>query len=150
MIPGADSLWALEQALKSGHVGALVAWLPPRLRAERLRRLQLAAQAHDGPAFVMRELEARHRPTAAPLRLPLRPGGGDRCCCACSSAAARRWTRRCSSICRRCCRALAAQRARAGSAPGAELPTSVPSQLHQPACGDLHQSRAAATRRGHR
>ncbi len=77
VIPGADSLWALEQALKSGHVGAVVAWLPPRLRAERLRRLQLAAQAHDGPAFVMRELEARQRPTAAPLRLALRPGGGD-------------------------------------------------------------------------
>jgi len=35
-IPG-DSLWALEQALKSGHVGAVVAWLPPRLRGERLR-----------------------------------------------------------------------------------------------------------------
>ncbi len=77
VIPGADSLWALEQALKSGHVGAVVAWLPPRLRAERLRRLQLAAQAHDGPAFVMRELEAQQRPTAAPLRLALRPGGGD-------------------------------------------------------------------------
>lgn len=77
VIPGADSLWALEQALKSGHVGVVVAWLPPRLRAERLRRLQLAAQAHDGPAFVMRELEARQRPTAAPLRLALRPGGGD-------------------------------------------------------------------------
>ena len=77
VIPAGDSLWALEQALKSGHVGAVVAWLPPRLRAERLRRLQLAAQAHDGPAFVMRELEARQRPTAAPLRLALRPGGGD-------------------------------------------------------------------------
>src|SRR5512139_2357820 len=31
--PGADRLWALEQALKSGHVGAVVAWLPPRLRS---------------------------------------------------------------------------------------------------------------------
>src|SRR5436190_18757246 len=28
-LPGSDSLWALEQALKSGHVGAVVAWLPP-------------------------------------------------------------------------------------------------------------------------
>ncbi|MBC8056682.1 MAG: hypothetical protein H7Y61_08890, partial [Rhizobiales bacterium] len=37
VIPGTDSLWALEQALKSGHVGAVLAWLPPRLRAERLR-----------------------------------------------------------------------------------------------------------------
>lgn len=77
VIPGADSLWALEQALRSGHVGVVLAWLPPRLRAERLRRLQLAAQVHDGPAFVMREMEARQRPTAAPLRLALRPGGGD-------------------------------------------------------------------------
>src|SRR5580765_1602313 len=35
VVPGTDSLWALEQALKSGHVGAVLAWLPPRLRAER-------------------------------------------------------------------------------------------------------------------
>ena len=77
VIPGSDSLWALEQALKSGHVGALVAWLPPRLRADRLRRLQLAAQAHDGPAFVLREMAAQQRPSAAPLRLGLRAGGAD-------------------------------------------------------------------------
>ena len=76
-IPGSDSLWALEQALKSGHVGAVLAWLPPRLRAERLRRLQLAAHAHDGPAFVLREMSAAQRPTAAPLRLALRAGGAD-------------------------------------------------------------------------
>jgi protein ImuA len=77
VVAGSDSLWALEQALKSGHVGAVVAWLPPRLRAERLRRLQLAAQAHDGPAFVLRETAAQQRPTAAPLRLALRAGGAD-------------------------------------------------------------------------
>ena len=77
VIPGTDSLWALEQALKSGHVGAVLAWLPPRLRAERLRRLQIAAQLHDGPAFVLRETAAQQRPTAAPLRLALRPGGAD-------------------------------------------------------------------------
>jgi protein ImuA len=77
VIPGADSLWALEQALKSGHVGAVLAWLPPRLRAERLRRLQLAAHAHDGPAFVLRELSAQQRPTAAPLRIALRPAEPD-------------------------------------------------------------------------
>jgi protein ImuA len=77
VIPGTDSLWALEQALKSGHVGAVVAWLPPRLRAERLRRLQLAAHAHDGPAFVLREMNAAQRPTAAPLRLALRPHAAD-------------------------------------------------------------------------
>lgn len=77
VVAGSDSLWALEQALKSGHVGAVLAWLPPRLRAERLRRLQLAAHAHDGPAFVIRETAAQQRPTAAPLRLALRPGGAD-------------------------------------------------------------------------
>ena len=74
---GHDRLWAFEQALKSGHVGALLAWLPPRLRAERLRRLQLAAQAHDGAAFVMREAAAAERPSAAPLRLSLRAAGPD-------------------------------------------------------------------------
>jgi protein ImuA len=77
LIPGSDTLWALEQALKSGHVGAVLAWLPPRLRTERLRRLQLAAQAHDGPAFVFREMAAAQRPTAAPLRLALRAAGAD-------------------------------------------------------------------------
>ena len=77
VVAGSDSLWALEQALKSGHVGAVLAWLPPRLSAERLRRLQLAAHAHDGPAFVLREMSAAQRPTAAPLRLALRPSGAD-------------------------------------------------------------------------
>ena len=77
VIPGSDSLWALEQALKSGHVGAVLAWLPPRLRSERLRRLQLAAHAHDGPAFMLRESGAAERPTVAPLRLALRAQGAD-------------------------------------------------------------------------
>ena len=77
-VPGSDSLWALEQALKSGHVGAILAWLPPRLRAERLRRLQLAAHSHDGAAFVMRETAVAGRPTASPLRLALQAGGADR------------------------------------------------------------------------
>ena len=72
------SLWALEQALKSGHVGTVVAWLPPRLRAERMRRLQLAAHNHDGIAFVLREADLQDRPSAAPLRLSLRAAGADR------------------------------------------------------------------------
>ena len=78
LAPGSDGLWALEQALKSGHVGAIVAWLPQRLRAERLRRLQLAAHRHDGVAFVLREAAAAARPTAAPLRVALHAGGADR------------------------------------------------------------------------
>ncbi|MBL0730721.1 translesion DNA synthesis-associated protein ImuA [Piscinibacter sp. HJYY11] len=74
---GADRLWALEQALKSGHVGAVVAWMPPRLRAERVRRLQLAAHVHDGPAFIFREPAVQGQASAAPLRLALHPAGPD-------------------------------------------------------------------------
>jgi len=70
-LPGADVLWAMEQALRSGHAGAVLAWLPEGLRADALRRLQLAAQAHDGPAFVLRGIVARTRPSPAPLRLAL-------------------------------------------------------------------------------
>ena len=72
--PAADTLWALEQALASGHVGVALAWLPPQLPVDALRRLQLAAQAHPGPVFLFREADARHRPSAAPLRLWLTPG----------------------------------------------------------------------------
>jgi protein ImuA len=78
LLPSADLLWALEQALKSGHVGAALAWLPQRLKADALRRLQLAAQAHDGPVFLFREVEARAKPSAAPLRLLLQGAGIDR------------------------------------------------------------------------
>ena len=73
----ADILWALEQALTSGHVGAVLAWLPVRLPADALRRLQLAAQGHDGPAFLAREVEAQLKPSAAPLRLQLDAAGPD-------------------------------------------------------------------------
>lgn len=73
----ADVLWALEQTLKSGHVGAMLAWLPARLPADALRRLQLAAQGHDGPAFLLRNEAARHQPSPAPLRLLLRAAAAD-------------------------------------------------------------------------
>lgn len=72
-----DGLWALEQALKSGHVGVVIAWLAERTRPESLRRLRLAASHHDGAAFVLREPQAALRPSAAPLRLRLAPGGAD-------------------------------------------------------------------------
>lgn len=77
LLPSADLLWALEQALKSGQVGAVLAWLPLRLRADALRRLQLAAQSHDGPVFLLRDIEARARPSPAPLRLALHSAGID-------------------------------------------------------------------------
>lgn len=73
----ADVLWALEQALCSGHVGAVLAWLPASVQPQSLRRLQLAVQAHEGPAFLLREAAALARPSAAPLRLALSPSGPD-------------------------------------------------------------------------
>ena len=76
-LPAADLLWALEQSLKSGHLGAVLAWLPTRLPADALRRLQLAVQAHDGPAFLLRDLAWRSAPSPAPLRLLLRAAGPD-------------------------------------------------------------------------
>jgi protein ImuA len=66
-----DALWALEHALKSGQVGAVLAWLPSKLPADALRRLQLAAQGHEGPVFLLRPEEAAVQPSAAPLRLLL-------------------------------------------------------------------------------
>ncbi|MBA4176052.1 MAG: hypothetical protein C0505_05765 [Leptothrix sp. (in: Bacteria)] len=77
LLPAADVLWALEQALKSGHVGAVLAWLPARLPADALRRLQLAAQSHAGPVFMLRDAQMRSRPSAAPLRLLLASAGPD-------------------------------------------------------------------------
>jgi protein ImuA len=72
-----DLLWTLEQTLASGHAGAVLAWLPATLGGEAMRRLQLAAQAHDGPAFVLRDLAARSKPSVAALRLLLAPAVPD-------------------------------------------------------------------------
>ena len=77
LLASADLLWALEQALKSGHVGTILAWLPLTLRADALRRLQIAAQSHDGPVFVFRDALARSKPSPAPLRCLLAPAGVD-------------------------------------------------------------------------
>jgi protein ImuA len=73
----APLLWALEHALGSGHVGAVLAWLPARLPADALRRLQLAAQAHGGPVFVLRGDEAARQASPAPLRLVLSAAAPD-------------------------------------------------------------------------
>jgi protein ImuA len=73
----ADLLWSLEQALKSGQVGAALAWLPPQVPVDALRRLQLAAQAHDGPAWLLRDEACRQQASPAPLRLRLQAVGLD-------------------------------------------------------------------------
>jgi protein ImuA len=76
-LPGADLCWALEQALRSGQAGAVLAWPGAAARPEALRRLQLAAQAHEGPAFLLRDLSQRARPSPAPLRLVVHAAGPD-------------------------------------------------------------------------
>lgn len=72
-----SALWALEHALRSGHVGAVLAWLPARLPGDALRRLQLAAQGHEGPAFLLRSDEVARQASPAPLRLQLAAAAPD-------------------------------------------------------------------------
>lgn len=69
----ANRLWAIEQSLKSASFGALLAWLPQDTRPEHLRRLQMAAQGIQGPAFLFRPLKAQFEASPAPLRLLLLP-----------------------------------------------------------------------------
>ncbi|NDP39003.1 MAG: translesion DNA synthesis-associated protein ImuA [Rhodoferax sp.] len=66
----AQRLWAAEQALRCGEVGAVLAWLP-QVRAEQLRRLQLAAQTHSKLLFVLRPSGAQSESSPAVLRLLL-------------------------------------------------------------------------------
>lgn len=64
----AERLWCTEQLIKSGTCGALMSWLP-QARPEQIRRLQVCAQACQGPVFLFRPAAAQHESSAAPLRL---------------------------------------------------------------------------------
>ncbi|MDO9196780.1 translesion DNA synthesis-associated protein ImuA [Rhodoferax sp.] len=64
----AARLWASEQALRCSEVAAVLAWLP-QVRAEQLRRLQMAAQEHRKLLFVMRPAQAIAESSPAVLRL---------------------------------------------------------------------------------
>lgn len=69
----AERLWVTEQLVKTNAAGLLVSWLP-QARQEQIRRLQVCAQACDGPVFLCRPAAAEHEPSAAPLRVQLRFG----------------------------------------------------------------------------
>lgn len=69
----AERLWVTEQLIKTNAAGLLLAWLP-QARQEQIRRLQVCAQACDGPVFLCRPAAAQHEPSAAPLRVQLRFG----------------------------------------------------------------------------
>ncbi|BBB66578.1 hypothetical protein UNDYM_2325 [Undibacterium sp. YM2] len=68
----ADALWTTEQILKNGSCGAVLLW-QANIRAEALRRLNLAAQTTDTYFFLMRPVSAQRDTSPAPLRLALRP-----------------------------------------------------------------------------
>ena len=64
----AERLWCTEQLVKGNACGALIAWLP-QARPEQIRRLQVCAQACEGPVFLFRPAAAQHESSAAPLRV---------------------------------------------------------------------------------
>lgn len=69
-------LWAAREALQCADVGAVLAWLPDA-RSAHLRRLQIAAHAHDKLLFVFRPLRAQNESSPAPLRLILEGDSSD-------------------------------------------------------------------------
>lgn len=67
---GPALLWATREALQCADVAAVLAWLP-EARSAHLRRLQIAAHAHNKLLFVFRPLRAQQESSPAPLRLLL-------------------------------------------------------------------------------
>jgi len=73
-----EGLWAIEQALRAQHLGAVVGWLPAGSSAgdfKALRRLHLLAQRHRVLAFVLRPTRDAQAPSPAALRLQLASSG---------------------------------------------------------------------------
>ncbi len=69
-----DRSWALEQILRAGQCGAVLAWPRQDLDNKTLRRLQLAAEAGDSCGFLLRHPRFRQQHSPAALRLQLHPG----------------------------------------------------------------------------
>ena len=67
-----DGLWAVEQSLRSGNCGAVLAW-PTLNDVTVLRRLQLAAEAGDALGFLFRPQRCAAYPSPAALRISLDP-----------------------------------------------------------------------------
>lgn len=68
-----DRLWALEQVLRAGHCGVVLAWPEPNLTIKTLRRLQLAAEAGQAAGFLFRASSASQQHSPAVLRIQLKP-----------------------------------------------------------------------------
>lgn len=75
-----ESGWALEQSLRTAHLGALLGWLPDSAGADAdfraLRRLHLLAQRHQALVFILRPTRCAQTPSPAALRLQLHNEGG--------------------------------------------------------------------------
>lgn len=65
-----DTLWAAEQALASGALGAVLCWARA-INAAQVRRLELAVSGSDALAFLFRPADARHAASPCALRLLL-------------------------------------------------------------------------------
>jgi protein ImuA len=75
-VPAArDESWALDQALRSEGVGAVLC-MTDRLKPRAARRLQLAAEASGGVGFLVRPLSARAEPCWSEVRLLVEPRAG--------------------------------------------------------------------------
>jgi protein ImuA len=70
--PEDQALWAAIQALKQDGIGAVLVWLS-NARADKVRRLQVAAQESASLAFVIRPVEAATQSSPAPLRMICEP-----------------------------------------------------------------------------
>ncbi|MBP0597216.1 translesion DNA synthesis-associated protein ImuA [Herbaspirillum sp. LeCh32-8] len=67
-----DACWAAEQVLRADSCQALLLW-QPKMRADNLRRLHMAAQGGSTLFFLFRPLSCAREASPAPLRLALRP-----------------------------------------------------------------------------
>ena len=66
-----DTLWAAEQILRAGSIGAALLWLSHGTTAAQLRRLQVAAEAGGTLAFLLQDESRLAAASPAPLRLRL-------------------------------------------------------------------------------
>ncbi|MBN3805869.1 translesion DNA synthesis-associated protein ImuA [Paraburkholderia sp. Ac-20336] len=67
-----QALWAATQVLKQSGIGAVFVWLQ-NARADKVRRLQVAAQESAALAFLIRPAEAAAQSSPAPLRMICEP-----------------------------------------------------------------------------
>ena len=70
-----DVFWCMEQLLRTAACGAVLCWQEPT-KQHTLRRLQLAAEAGDSFALLFRSAAARHKASAAAVRLLLERHNG--------------------------------------------------------------------------